>query len=370
MKKLMFIILFGLIVILPIKVEAAKVKSVSFGNIDTVKTGNTFTLPVYIEFSDIDNYSRNGFGIGGIVFNLEYEDDVFFFVKAEANGFDTYYDSEEKMVSSVIKKSDILEDTCVDNILYCGGYTVNLTFYVSDTEKKASSIKINDIVMMGYQLEDGVAESYDEDKILTNSSNMNRGQIFNIEKGINKNTIYRVQNRSLDKKIEEEIASVCIEKKKAIIDNKVVDKTKDSNNYLESIKIKGYLLDFYKKTFDYDLIVPYDVNNLEIEVELESKQATVEIVGADDLNRNNNKVLITVKASNGEKRTYTIEVIHEKEPVEEITTKTVTNGIKEFFNKYKIVVIIIGVLLVGGITALVVVNKISDKKLDDQVDKF
>lgn len=78
-----------------------------------------------------------------------------------------------------------------------------------------------------------------------------------------------------------------------------------SNNYIKSLKIKGYDLSFNKKTYNYTLTIKEDYLNFDIK--LDNKNATYEIEGNDNL-KNGSKVIIKVTAENGDTKEYTIEI--------------------------------------------------------------
>ena len=113
------------------------------------------------------------------------------------------------------------------------------------------------------------------------------------------------------------------------------------------------------------------INKLDVIAELEDKKATLEIVGANDLKGNDNKVEIIVTAENGTKNIYTINVINEKE----ITPKSLSDvntikKIKDFFIEYKLYFIIGGSILLFIIILSIIINSISNKKLGDKFDSF
>ena len=80
-----------------------------------------------------------------------------------------------------------------------------------------------------------------------------------------------------------------------------------SNVYLEKLEIKGYKIDFNQKVDYYDIKVKDDVTSLEIDTKPADDQATIEIKGNSNL-KNKSKVEIIVKATDGNQKTYTINI--------------------------------------------------------------
>ena len=92
---------------------------------------------------------------------------------------------------------------------------------------------------------------------------------------------------------------------------------KSNNNLLKTLNIVGYEIDFDPETFEYRLdITDPDVTDLEIEYEVADENATVQILGNEDLQLGRNIVRIIVTAENGEQASYTLTVnVHESDLV-------------------------------------------------------
>lgn len=82
---------------------------------------------------------------------------------------------------------------------------------------------------------------------------------------------------------------------------------KDSNNYLKSLSVDGYSIDFNKDKLTYSLELDNGVNDLNINYELESDKASV-YINNDKYIDINSPVLIRVTAEDGSVRDYTINV--------------------------------------------------------------
>ncbi len=82
------------------------------------------------------------------------------------------------------------------------------------------------------------------------------------------------------------------------------------NNWLKTLKIDGYDIDFDGgKTSGYKLTVPKTVDSVKISATTVNSKATVKGTGTINLNGGTNLVDIVVTAENGNKRTYTVEII-------------------------------------------------------------
>ena len=85
-----------------------------------------------------------------------------------------------------------------------------------------------------------------------------------------------------------------------------VAEPKSSNNYLASLSIEGYSIDFSKTKTSYNLNLPAGITKLNITAKAEDSTAKVAISGNKNLKEGKNTIKITVTAENGSKRVYTI----------------------------------------------------------------
>jgi len=84
---------------------------------------------------------------------------------------------------------------------------------------------------------------------------------------------------------------------------------KSSNNYLKSLDVKTYPINFNKNTNSYSLTVPYEVDKLDLSALSEDDKAKVKIIGNSDLKVGAvNIIEIEVTAEDGSLRIYTINV--------------------------------------------------------------
>ncbi len=89
-----------------------------------------------------------------------------------------------------------------------------------------------------------------------------------------------------------------------------------SNNYLKSLNIEGYEIDFDKNTLEYSIEVENDVEKVNIKATTEDGSASVSGVGEREVTEGNNKLEVKVTAENGNERTYVINVkVKELDPI-------------------------------------------------------
>ncbi len=82
------------------------------------------------------------------------------------------------------------------------------------------------------------------------------------------------------------------------------------NNWLSSLTIEGYDFSFDgNKTSGYSIKVPESVSSVNISAKSISSKATVEGTGKINLNPGSNSIKIVVTAENGNKKTYSVEIV-------------------------------------------------------------
>lgn len=103
-------------------------------------------------------------------------------------------------------------------------------------------------------------------------------------------------------------------------------KSYSSNNYLESLEVEGYTIEFNKDTLEYSIEVPNGTEKVNVISKLEDSKASVSGDGEVSVSEGTNKLEIKVTAENGNVKTYVINVIvKELAPIEvKINNKTYT----------------------------------------------
>lgn len=99
--------------------------------------------------------------------------------------------------------------------------------------------------------------------------------------------------------------------------NTPVVSTGSNNNYLASLKIEGANLrpGFNQNTLNYEVSVPFSVENINVEAKAKDSKAKVSISNQNNLVAGETRnVTVKVTAENGSVRTYTIKVTRESDP--------------------------------------------------------
>ena len=362
MKKYKIIILM-LLLIMPKMVMAVEITEVKLTTKnDTVKVGDSFDVVVKINYSDVTKGVNSGYGVKEIIYELKFDDEKFMPTAIKTDGFDSAvikYDGGYYGYSAVAN-GNMDGNKCYDNILYCAPYQATITFFVRNSEATNGNIALGDVGVDVYAVADDDSEvtelEYTSNAKVTITIKKNTSSIVTEPTEITQYTMPQESSSKTTSTTKETYAN---------------DSDKSANAYLKSLTIKGYTLDFYKRTKNYELEVEKGVNNLEIEAKLDDEKSLLEVKGADDLKANNYKVEIIVTAEDGSKNTYTITV---KEEQEKKTIKlsgiTLIAKLQEIYTEYKLYIFIGLGCLALFIVIAIIVNRISDKKLGNKFDEF
>lgn len=90
-----------------------------------------------------------------------------------------------------------------------------------------------------------------------------------------------------------------------------------TDNDIKSLTIQEYNINFNKDTLEYFIKVGNDVDNLNIDIILNDNNSYYEITGNENFKNGSNKVDITITSLAGNTKTYTINVLKEKENIKE-----------------------------------------------------
>lgn len=120
-----------------------------------------------------------------------------------------------------------------------------------------------------------------------------------------------------------------------------------SNNYLKTLEVSGYELEFDKNKEEYTLSVKNDVTSLDITAVAEDTRARVEITGNEKFKVGKNTIVISVKAENGDVREYKLVVTKEDDKSTTLSEEESSNTAE------KVVIIILIVLVVLGLLYLI-----------------
>jgi len=141
--------------------------------------------------------------------------------------------------------------------------------------------------------------------------------------------------------------TIYIIKEKAPVTEQVVYYYASSNNYLGSLEIDGYEIEFDKYTDEYKITVKSDVTSLDIRANAEDYRSRVEITGNEGFKEGKNTVTITVTAEDGSTREYKL-VVNKEEKKQVVTDVEDSSNTAE-----KVVIIILIILVVLGLLYLI-----------------
>lgn len=77
MKKRLLFILMVLFLIPFININAASINRVDVSGTNSAKVGDKFSLTFHIGYSGIQRGSNNTMGVGGVLYNISFDDSVF-----------------------------------------------------------------------------------------------------------------------------------------------------------------------------------------------------------------------------------------------------------------------------------------------------
>lgn len=314
MKKVAYIIFLFLIMILPFKVGAASIKDSSVLGVSEKKVGEEVSILFKIEFSDIDKNNPKSLGIWLVGYELIFDDTVFSVTDISSSDWvsNVYKENGKYYVLSEVGPD--AKNLCVNGAVFCDDYFVTVDFFIKDTDKASSTIKMGDI-------EIGLLDMQDEDKeytlndLITINSISNKSHTINIKQDSDNNQMVKEPTTIIrDKKPDTSVKEIVPKKESNNNQSNNTsndDESKDnksSNNYLKSLEVEGYKLEFEKEKNTYEIEVDEVIDSLNISVALEDSNASYKIIGANDLAKNNYQTTIVVTAENGKTNDYTIQV--------------------------------------------------------------
>lgn len=388
MKKLWMIILL-VMALAPIKVGASD--KVSVANIEVIgpeeiKVGEEFDYKFNFTFSGVGEEAEHNFVLVGFMYEMIYDSDAFLFTRYTTDAWDTGIEqgsNGEYLFLGVVGENT--SSQC-KNEIYCTTASTSFHFFVNETQKIKSNIKVKLIATIYFDTNDITEDMIDNltEQQLEEISIVN---FVNIEKG---KDIKINQPESSTKpvtapKVEIEEKKVELPKQAEIKNQMGISTTqtestsgnqqttpspstiKSDNNYLKSIKIEGYPIEFKKDQMKYEIIVEKNLNKLNVIVEQEDEKASVEIKGNDPLKE---EIQITVKAENGNEQVYTIFVdSKEKEKIKEPKKKkNIKKELEKAMSDPR-------VLTIGGILGIILlivifVSTRNGRKIDKMLDKM
>lgn len=347
-----------------LNVSAITIKDKSITGPSKTKMGETITVEFNINFDGINKSSMDTEGIWLAGFDLEFDHNFFAVKSIDSPGWISaiYEDNDEYSVMSFPDEN--YPDKCQDGYLNCGNYNLKIDFYVKDSDLNASAIVMGEAGAGLFKLKENTNEYDTNDLNLITDTSKKDIQII-IEED------EEVVIEEIPSIIEEEIPNIKkLEIKEPIATKKSSTKTtkkaepttnnekkNNDNVYLKSLEVEGYKIKFKKYYADYVIYIDDNVNKLNVKAVAEDEKATVEIIGADNLSENGNKVLVKVTSSNEVVRVYTIRTRLKEE-------NTLLIKLKDALEKNKTLLLISGGIIIALIMLIVILKASYNRKLD------
>ena len=357
MKKIIVFIM--AIFLFPLFVDAYSIKSVTLEGENTAKKGDYYNLKIKIEYDGIDKNSTDSMGIFELVYDLDYNRSILIPTGMSPSGYKSvlYYGQGNAVSVLSVANTSNKSYLCKDEILVCSDYEATLSYYIEDTEKDELTIKLNNIDSFMLPVSKEVITESDVKEITATGTSK---------------TIKLVEGTSKTK----EVKSIVENNKPKVETPKISSKSessestsgskKSNNNYLRSLVVEGYEIEFNKNINDYSIFVDENIDKVNVKCELEDAKAKYVIHGDDNLQKDNSIIVITVTAENGSKNIYKINV-KKNRTVEKEQSSTLLNKVKRIDKKPFI--ILIGVFAVV-LLIIAAVNIIKSHKIDKTMDNF
>ena len=232
----------------------------------------------------IKGYNSSKFkGISGI---LNYDKSLLELDSIFTYGDNGYLNSDGKFLYVIGNDEDEVAITIRFNVIAKGNTTISIT----DTLSSIDGVKTledtlsasHDIVIDEYGRGGDDEEVVEEAPVAAASSLKNETSVSSSFVRLNEN--YYVSN---------------------IVANVI---SLSSDNYIKSLEIKNYKINFDKDTLEYSIIVGNNVNSLDLSIVLNDEKASYDVIGNKDFNTGKNIVTIRVTAEDGSVRDYIINV--------------------------------------------------------------
>ena len=358
MKKLIIILL---LLFSAINVQALTYKDATIEGSDEASLGEEVKLTFNINFQGFVKDRYQGDGILNLAYDLKFDNKVLDIVDITTDGFKSIIyevDDNSYLVLNQVDEELETKSKCLNESLYCDNYEADITFYVKDAQSDKVDITLDNLAV-------GLVNLENLDANFVNNKINSLESIPNITKTIT------IKKKDADIEYQSIIAkpSSKVDIKEIVKEHDPISKTKEksSNSNLKSLEIEGYELDFDKDEKFYDLVIDDSINELNVKATPEDPDATYEIIGADDLNKNSRKITVEVKAPDGTKTKYTISL---KSKNNVVTTEEEKPQEFKLENKHLVIGFIILCSLILLILIIVLINKIRDRKLDKGLRNF
>lgn len=378
MKKIWYILVLFLMVC-PFCVNAqASISNTYISGINNKKIGEDLSVSFSVNVSDIRKGDATSLGIFSVAYEMVFDDSVFTITGIESKEWESsvvktdgkYY------VVSVVGDDDPFKNKCADGVLQCGSYIANVKFFINNTDKTESTIKMGEVSVGLLKMTNQYDEITEDDLIEINTVS-NKSQTFNIGRSTS-NDVKQPDSIVTDKKVENTAKSTLQKIENNVKNNSNNNDssnktngnqtaTKSNNSNLKTLEIENFTIDFDKNKKEYTININDSINSLNINALVEDEKASYTIIGNDDLKANNYQVLIEVTAEDGSKSNYVVNVSVLKDS-KTTNSNNKNKSLKDIKIDKKYYVIGAGVLVI--LLIIFIISKLRDRKLDKLLNKL
>ena len=363
MKKVGIIVCM-LVLLIPVKVQAAAITSANMSLVGEQTEGTYFNANFNISFSGLNKNSENSDGIYLVAFELSFDDTVLDITGITSTYWDSivYKEGSNYYVLSIADET--LDNKCIDNFLACSNYSANLEFFVKETDKTETNITLTQVGAGAFKVDTESLEYWMENMQEIEYS-PNQTQKVKINKsqtpvaGNSKTSIIETQKPAINNTNIQEKVESANKNTPADIPEETQPVEHSSNNYLKDLSIKNYKIKFTKEKQNYMITIPKKIKSLEVTATPEDEKATYEITSIDNPHENDT-IKIIVTAENKEKRTYVVNIKREENKSENNTTSIV--------NKLNKVAFMIGGVVTVVIILAIIISHYQKRKLTKWIE--
>ncbi len=140
---------------------------------------------------------------------------------------------------------------------------------------------------------------------------------------------------------------------------------RDTNNYLSSLEIKGYDIDFNSDIDSYTIVGRDDVKSLDIVATADSEKAKVEIISNSNLVPGENLIRVRVTAENGSVREYKI-----KYKISSDDNGIVGNNDNKDETSFVVIAVVFGAVVIGTVVFIIIQKKKGETSLFISDDNY
>lgn len=313
-------------VIIPLKVQASV--TITNANIQgpaEAKIGEKIIVKYSLDITGLDKTKEDSDGVYGVILSLALNEKTFTptAIKSDMDSYVIKYKDENDLRFILSEVTSTTQNKCRNNTLFCGSkYEVEVEYQINDTTEKQAQIILASALMVTYPVNAddmteenqkdvsyGILKEYTINIIDTDTSGEPAKDITMLYDDLIKdNDEDHIEIKDPPPQVTTKPITQTTTTKPQTTTTTTTEEKQSRNTKIKTLEIKDaeYKFDYTKNYLE--VFIKQDINSLDINIELEDPKSTYEIIGADDLRKNDNRVKIEVSSENGQKRTYTLNV--------------------------------------------------------------